>query len=30
LINPSFIAHEEVITVVANQTTRKSVELIPK
>ncbi len=30
LINPSFIAHEEVITVVANQTIRKSVELIPK
>jgi hypothetical protein len=30
LINPSFLAHEEVITVVANQTIRKSVELIPK
>lgn len=30
LINPSFLAHEEVFTVVANQTIRKSVELIPK
>jgi serine/threonine protein kinase len=30
LINPSFLAHEEVITVVANQTIKKSVELIPK
>ena len=30
LINPSFIAHEEVITVVANKTLKKSVELIQK
>ena len=30
LINPSFLTHEEVITIVANQTIRKSVELIPK
>lgn len=29
-INPSFLTHEEVITVVANQTIRKSVELISK
>jgi len=30
LINPSFIAHEEVITVVANKTLKKSVELFQK
>ena len=30
LINPSFLTHEEVITIAANQTTRTSVELIPK
>jgi serine/threonine protein kinase/archaellum component FlaG (FlaF/FlaG flagellin family) len=30
LINPSFQTHEEVISVVANQTIKKSVELIPK
>ena len=30
LINPSFITHEEVITVVANKTLKKSVELIQK
>jgi len=30
LINPSFVPHEEVITVVANKTIKKSVELVPK
>jgi serine/threonine protein kinase len=30
LINPSFETHEEVVTIVANQTTKKSVELLPK
>jgi len=30
LINPSFATHEEVITVVASETLRKSVELVPK
>lgn len=30
LINPSFQTHEEVVTIVANQTIRKSVELVPK
>ncbi|MFX0116555.1 MAG: PEGA domain-containing protein, partial [Candidatus Hodarchaeota archaeon] len=30
LINPSFIAHEEVITIVANKTLKKSVELFQK
>ena len=30
LINPSFEPHEEVITVVANKTMKKSVELVPK
>jgi serine/threonine protein kinase len=30
LINPSFLTHEEVITVVANQTIKKSIEMIPK
>lgn len=30
LINPSFQTHEEVVTIVANQTMRKSVELVPK
>ena len=30
LINPSFEPHEEVITVVANKTIKKSVELVPK
>jgi serine/threonine-protein kinase len=30
LINPSFLTHEEVITVAANKTIRKSVKLVPK
>jgi len=30
LINPSFETHEEVVTIVANQTIKKSVELNPK
>jgi serine/threonine protein kinase len=30
LINPSFLTHEEVITVAANKTLRKSIELVSK
>jgi serine/threonine protein kinase len=30
LINPSFATHEEVINVVASETLRKSIELVPK
>jgi serine/threonine protein kinase len=30
LINPSFLTHEEVVTVAANKTMKKSVKLVPK